>query len=531
MLTLKRLAWLKAGAPPRNVTEAALSAKLGGGGASYEKTVGPSAIVSITDAKKKPALSLLASMEPIQDLHGYESPWPAGGGKNLFNDTFDGWTKPVNYWIYPVSLPEGTYKLSAALRTGKTAVTGTVVGFAKSGTQYSEFNPLYTLINTSGSVLTVSAISVSSSDSPVLAFYGSEESFNAVMDAYEIQLEAGSTATAYAPYSNICPITGHTGQTAYRAGKNLMPYPYDISKPDAFPGGWNGISTDGEWVVQTGYGIVAGGFGGVSVYDLKAGTYTVSFDADPTLCVNENYSISVWRLYTDGTRDSENVYTQTATHYSKKIVFAKDVKCLSIRATSGGNSNTSVLRYKNIQLELASTASEFEAYRGTTYPVTWQDEAGTVYGGTVDVVTGVLTVTHGVVTFDGTQTNFGISTGVTANRIRWDGYPSVGVPKESFLSDTLKTSTNSTGIKGDPWLIYNTTYDARMYISVPTTIASVDDFVAYCTSNPITVVYTLATPQTYQLDPQTVNLLKGSNNLWNDAGDSTVTYVGTEPGE
>ena len=45
------------------------------------------------------------------------------------------------------------------------------------------------------------------------------------------------------------------------------------------------------------------------------------------------------------------------------------------------------------------------------------------------------------------------------------------------------------------------------------------------------VVYELATPQTYQLTPQTVRMLKGANNLWNDAGNSTVTYVGTEPGE
>ena len=36
------------------------------------------------------------------------------------------------------------------------------------------------------------------------------------------QLESGSSATAFAPYSNICPITGHTGANVVRTGKNLF---------------------------------------------------------------------------------------------------------------------------------------------------------------------------------------------------------------------------------------------------------------------------------------------------------------------
>lgn len=32
-----------------------------------------------------PAISVLDSIEPIQDLHGYDKPWAGGAGKNLFN--------------------------------------------------------------------------------------------------------------------------------------------------------------------------------------------------------------------------------------------------------------------------------------------------------------------------------------------------------------------------------------------------------------------------------------------------------------
>ena len=37
------------------------------------------------------------------------------------------------------------------------------------------------------------------------------------------------------------------------------------------------------------------------------------------------------------------------------------------------------------------------------------------------------------------------------------------------------------------------------------------------------IVYELATPQTYQLDPQTISLLHGNNNVWSD-GEVEMVY-------
>ena len=47
-----------------------------------EKTVKGS-IVSISDALAAPLRSLLVNIDPVQDLHGYDNPWPAGGGSNI----------------------------------------------------------------------------------------------------------------------------------------------------------------------------------------------------------------------------------------------------------------------------------------------------------------------------------------------------------------------------------------------------------------------------------------------------------------
>ena len=161
------------------------------------------------------ALRWTAQISPVQDLHGQDSPYPAGGGKNKFKNTFDGWTKPSNYYIYPVSLSEGDWTIKATLRNGKTAITGCVVGFARDGTSYP-FVGQASCITTNGDAITTGA-TIQSGDNPVLVFYGTEENFSAIIEAYEIQLESGSTATAYAPYSNLCPITGWTKCNVYHA--------------------------------------------------------------------------------------------------------------------------------------------------------------------------------------------------------------------------------------------------------------------------------------------------------------------------
>lgn len=119
------------------------------------------------------------------------------------------------------------------------------------------------------------------------------------------------------------------------------------------------------------------------------------------------------------------------------------------------------------QVEIGTIATAYEEYVApTTITVDWTTEAGTVYGGTLDVTTGVLTVT--------------------------DGYIA------SYNGETLPSI----------WISDRDVYSSG---TTPTTGAQ--------------VVYTLATPQTYQLTPHQVNTLIGVNNIWCNTGDSTVTYT------
>ena len=105
----------------------------------------------------------------------------------------------------------------------------------------------------------------------------------------------------------------------------------------------------------------------------------------------------------------------------------------------------------------------------TTYAMDWTSKAGTVYGGTVDIVSGVLTVDR------------------------------ANIP--SYNGETIT----------EPWL---SSMDEYTPGATPTTGAQ--------------VVYKLATPLTYQLTPQEVDTLMGANNVWSNAGEVTVIYAVSE---
>ena len=116
-------------------------------------------------------------------------------------------------------------------------------------------------------------------------------------------------------------------------------------------------------------------------------------------------------------------------------------------------------------VELGTTPSDYEPY-GYHYTT---DLPQTVYGGTLDVVSGVLTVTHGHIS--------------------------------SYNGETIN----------EPWISDRDEYVAG---TTPTTGAQ--------------VVYTLATPTTIQCDPQTVQTLIGDNNVWGGSDVSIDYYADTK---
>lgn len=141
--------------------------------------------------------SLSVPITPTQDLHGYDHPWPGGGGVNKFGGTL------INGHV-PLDLPVGTYTVSAD-RIDSTRQTYFYIRRAASGTEnYENVARPIAGSNVSPKTFTVEA---------GYDYYAwSNNTYNNVKD---VQIQLGSTATAWEPYENICPISGSTVLAAY----------------------------------------------------------------------------------------------------------------------------------------------------------------------------------------------------------------------------------------------------------------------------------------------------------------------------
>lgn len=299
-------------------------------------------LLSFETESEETATALTIPLTPIQSLNGYDSPWVGGAGKNKLNlDT-------------EVTVLTGSVPSNATITSAEGTATVTENWYNRDANKFGwafnvESNQTYTISGNCQSTANAT-IKVYSSDGSLvhsynasagynfttsfnaganttLYFYVSITSWGQTITVQNVQIEKGSTATSYAPYSNICPISG-----------------------------WDEVNA-----------------------------------------------------YVSPTTDAED---------------------------------------------------------GTTYPVNLSDTAGTVYGGTLDVVSGALTVTD-------------------ANIASYNG-------------ETLPST----------WIS-----DRDVYASgtTPTTGAQ--------------VVYKLATPQTYQLTPTQIMTLVGDNNVWSDAGEITLTIA------
>ena len=165
-----------------------------------------------------------------------------------------------------------------------------------------------------------------------------------------------------------------------------------------------------------------------------------------------------------------------------------------------------------------------DAQDGTTYPISWQAEAGTVYGGTLDVTTGLLTVTMAEVDL-GTLTWLYDSGDHSRMRASLNDVkrPSADTDIANILCSQYRTDSVSN--------IYNHIHDKSIGLLNSNNFIWVYDS-AYSNPNEfqadmsgVQLVYELATPQTYQLTPTQVALLLGQNNIWADTGDvQSVEY-------
>lgn len=450
-----------------------------------------------------PALSVVADIDPIQDLHGYDKPWSGGAGKNLLNVaspfkftfnteiTFD---KPIpsgstiyiyrKSYQYTVEPSTGNKYPVVVFFNGSTAIGN--IWINPDGTKSSK------QVNDQ-----VTSIKIWSNGWDVSASQGVEVTITDLM----ISLTEEDT---YAPYSNICPISGHTECVTSRCGKNL----FDESIFGTLSG-WT--ETDGIYTGNSREFVNSF----VVFSDVPAETQvTISFEG----IVNESTLRAgyVWIDYTDGTHSYLAFIGNTWNSYALTSTASKSVAQIRF-----ADSNSLSISIRKAQIELGSTATTYEPYQGTTHTTSL---GRTVYGGTLDVVSGVLTVDRAMVDLGTLNWNKTTQSGVVVfyctlgNGIQNEAqsvcsiYPTV-TNQSAFLStDKTGRQYGSSEYNFSRFAIRDSDYD------------NVDDTAFKTAMNGTQLVYYLATPTTVQLTAQEVELLVGTNNIWNDCGDTTVTY-------
>lgn len=157
-----------------------------------------------------------------------------------------------------------------------------------------------------------------------------------------------------------------------------------------------------------------------------------------------------------------------------------------------------------------------------TYPIALGQ---TVYGGTLNVSTGLLTITHGIKTFDGTLSYTMTGDGKI---VYCDATPDAKVIQGNYgqasaICDYFRNEPNSVAIRqGTVDMSFN--IGSAYFSNNPRTVfrnsnwTSITDTINFFTNNPTQIVYELATPITATLTPTEVRTLLGNNNIFADTG-------------
>lgn len=432
---LAKIAGLDVETPePQTRLEMYLSEWAQGGGEEYE-TVGPTSVATFTTLRAAPLKELLVNIDPVQSGSGDPAP------DNV---------RPISGW-------DGVDVYAA----GKNLYDRSC--FNKSG-NYMQFNGIHTP-------------STSDGEKRARGIYlkGGQ--------TYRIYIDFGATKQ----FGVYAARTGYTSQI--QIASNSSRSKYDATYTPTYDGwycfwlyssgGWSGYDVD-DVIFQIYLGdvefmqaepstkrnISIPFATGTNLYDrtrdgLEQGSITGSYvDVDNDYRLRTGYiAVSPSTSYTINSNLYLDVYEYSSQSSSGGVAQGGWNAPYRTITTGASTAYIRVILCKDLLMSTGKvTPADFEF-------LTIQTPPGEVFGGTLNVTTGVLTVTMANIA--------------------------------SYAGESIN----------EPWV---SSMDKYVSGATPTTGAQ--------------VVYSLAVPVTYQLTPEEVTALLGANNIWADAGDVTVTY-------
>lgn len=284
---------------------------------------------------------------------------------------------------------------------------------------------------------------------------------------------------------NVRAISGFTGMTVKRAGKNFWEFG-NVTVPDT-----------SAYLIRD------------FSNPLPAGTYRVSTDITST----SDYCHLRFRR-ADGSAIAQISFRAN----QGRVVYALSLPepAYKVYVYSSTQPSGYTTTWTDTQIELGTAASDFVPYSAPEVKsISWETEAGTVYGGTLNVTTGELTVTKKLLELNVSDMN---------NSDTYPGWTNSGI--RALLGPDINAPFNGQiGNVGSVFQV-NTRFSNDVLFLPPSQYGGLDQTQWKETYPDLVVQFAIeiATPEVYQLSPEEVNTLLGVNNIYSDTGDVSVKY-------
>lgn len=416
-------------------------------------------------------LCVSVPLSPVQA--GTGDPYPPGGGINLVDVQDVSGIKSQTQIKAGISLPAGTYTISAYIANSGTAGAALRVINGSSSLKTIGYSYTPTLTRFSGQFTLESA-----TEDLKLSVVGNASGYDASVS--QVQIEKGSTAHDFAPYSNIRPISGHTGAAVWRTGKNLC----------------FGVLNKAITLAQGGVSVLNSPGTVLLFYCKKGETYTYSG-------VNNNRNLFAIFNSVPAVGSFTSVAKQNTGLTNRTFVADKD----GYGAFYVANSEIDTA---SAQIEPGTTASDFTPYSGESFPFTFPD---TVYGGRLEPAAGRVVLNQVFVSArwgDKSGTVLGNYTRKLFSGANKSAYPNYSI------TPICNVAKYNASYAGDFLHFYVNSAATNNIIVVLPNDASDD--------TEIQVVYELAEPLIIPLTPAEIRALMGENNVFADTGDVDVEF-------
>ena len=352
--------------------------------------------------------------------------------------------------------------------------------------------------------------------------YGTEE----YVDSRSVPIPVGHSTI----YGNICPISGFSSVNVTRIGKNVLDVSdYMASRDPNNPSSQHGIfyyldannrtihflsgTTDSNtWIYINRYSAI-----GEYNFNFKPGTYILTTGITGGSGTGYRVQLSVYDKDT-------NVYKRSYADIGSGVnVTINDNETEAVYLYIPSGKNMAGVTISPMLRVSSDSDATYEPYKGNTYTIALGQ---TVYGGTLDVTSGTLTVTH-------TYLDMGAVDWVYNSSQTWFSTAARN-GKAVENGDVANAYCSAYSVKSRNYLANNPTENYIFAINATPNVivrnlgyTDADAFKA--SMNGQMVVYELATPIEISLTPTQISTLLGQNNIWHDANGETSVIFRADP--